>query len=301
MPYDPVTRIRLDGAHSDNIWSACWTVQNRVLTGGLDGTVKIFSVKEDYSEIKCEGISNKQKMGVTSIDIVGDGSIAIVAYQDSVIRLFSTDNMVEISTIKPGLLESYQVSISLQDDLIASGNHLGCVNLWSMQQGHERVSKLDANCKAILATKFSPTNQIGSGSSDGIVAIFDVESGKATHKIYEHAMCIRSIQFSPVDGNLVYAACDDRTVSVFDQTSGKIFKQFSFPSMARCVDVSQDRRHFIVGCSDGSVSVYDIGMQAKVKSFDAHKDQVWDCKFDKFSPASKFVSVGDDAMIQVYS
>ena len=69
--------------------------------------------------------------------------------------------------------------------------------------------------------------------------------------------------------------------------------------MALSVDISSDKRHFVVGCSDHVVSYWDLGMQRCVQKFDTpHKDCILGVKFNEDS--KRFCSVGDDALLQIY-
>ena len=71
--------------------------------------------------------------------------------------------------------------------------------------------------------------------------------------------------------------------------------------MCLSVDTSPDHRHFVVGCSDSKVLLWDLGMQKFIRSYDQHKDQVWGVSYNKQdSVGRKFASVGDDYLLQVY-
>jgi WD40 repeat protein len=128
--------------------------------------------------------------------------------------------------------------------------------------------------------------------------------------------------FSP-NSDLIYTASDDRHVSVYDLKSGKLVNSFSHAGMALTVDASPDSRHFVVGSSDCSVSLWDLGMQKRVHHYKSHNAQVWGVRFDKGhqwpsdgameeedggeggggggGSIGRFVSVGDDSLIQMYS
>jgi WD40 repeat protein len=297
MDSTPTASTKVDGAHSDNIWSLSWTTDGKILTGSLDGTVKLWSLSKD-AELVCEGASPKHHVGVTSLASVSDGSISIACYQDSKIKMFSTENMNEISSIDPGLLEAWSVSTSPNDEIIVSGTARGIVNVWSMLHGHEKISEIDAKSEFILGTAFNVDSRLAISGSDGVVSVLDIESKGVIHRIEEHAVAVRSVVFSPY-GNILLMASDDKHVSVFDLVSGSIFCKFSMPAMARSIDISQDMRHFVVGCADGSVAYMDLGMQKTISSYETHKEQVWCVGFDK-SSKTRFASSGDDALLQLY-
>lgn len=289
--------IKADGAHADNIWSVTWS-HGDLITGSLDGTIKIWSVSNDSITSKFQ--SSKQRVGVSSLAAVQDGSIAAVCYQDSVIRFYDLINKREVASIDPGLFEAHSISFSPADDVLVSGNNRGGVNVWTMQEGHEKVATLETDNKQILSTAFSIDAKLACAGIDGVVNIFDMNTQQILHKLEAHALPIRSVAFSPED-DLLYTASDDRHVNVYDVRSGAMVSSFSHSGMAYSVDASPDFRHFAVGCADYTVSVWDLGMQRRVQKFDLHADQVWGVSYDRSDHTGRrFASVGDDAMIQIY-
>ena len=293
----PQPTLRCEGAHTDNIWCVEWC-QGDLITGSLDGTMKVWSVSENISP---KFTSSEQKVGVSSIAAVQDGSLAAVCYQDSVIRLFDLINKTESAVIDPGLFEAYSICFSPADDVLVSGNNRGGINVWTMQEEHEKVATLETSNKQILSTAFSIDGKLACAGIDGMVNVFDMNTQQIVQKLEAHSLPVRSIAFSPED-DLLYTASDDRHCNVYDMKTGHLINSFSHNGMAYSVDISPDGRHFAVGCADNTVSYWDLGMQRRVKKLDSsHTDQVWGVRFDKADINGKrFASVGDDALIQIY-
>ena len=99
---------------------------------------------------------------------------------------------------------------------------------------------------------------------------------------------------------MIYTASEDRHVSVYDIKSGQLINSFSHAGKALSVDTSSDGLLFVVGNSDHNVYLWDLGMQKCISKYKSHSDMVWGVCFDKSSDSSRFVSVGDDALIQLY-
>ena len=215
-------------------------------------------------------------------------------------RFYNLPDLEEIGIIDAGLLEAWTICLSPHDDVLVAGNHRGDVNIWSMQEGRELVTTLETNNKFILSTAFSPDLKLATAGIDGNINIFDITTRQIIHQIGAHALPARSVTFSQ-QGNLVFSASDDRHVSVFDVVSGTVVNTFSHAGMCLSVDTSPDHRHFVVGCSDSKVLLWDLGMQKFIRSYDQHKDQVWGVSYDKQDGIGrKFASVGDDYLLQVY-
>jgi WD repeat-containing protein 61 len=303
---------KVEAAHTDCIWALTWAKDGQLLTGGLDGTVKLWS-----PTLVNVATSAKQKYGVNSVVASKDGSYAVACFQDAMIRIYKLPDTNEPSdvlkndkedVIDAGMLEAWTVTLSTQEDVIASGTHKGAVNLWSMRhtegsKKYDKVGTMETGCKMILSTAFNKDDsKLATAGIDGYVNVFDITTQTVVHKLEAHALPVRSVVFSP-DGHLLYAASDDRHVSVWDTLSGTLVNSFSHAGMALTVDASPDHRHFVVGCADHNVVLWDMGMQRSVQQYDQHADQVWNVAFDKADGATggKFASVGDDGLLQTYS
>lgn len=288
---------RIEGAHNDGIWTIDWKDGN-ILTGSLDGSCKLWNATEK-SEVKLVASASKQSFGITSVICANDGSFAVSVSQDAKIRLHDMKDMAEIGLIDPGILEAWTLSISPRDDIIASGTHQGSINIWSVHS-REKTSVIQSSSKFVLSTAFSSDNtKIASVGMDGILNIYDLtKEGQLSKSIEAHSLPARKVIFSE-DGNLVFTASDDRHVSVFDTKSGTVINSFSHSGMALTLDLSPDRRHILVGCSDHIVAYWDLAMQRREQSFDtSHSNFVWGVSFD--ATGNRFASVGEDALLQIY-
>ena len=140
--------------------------------------------------------------------------------------------------------------------------------------------------------------RLATSHKDGTIRVFDIATQVITHEIKSHHLQCRQVHFSK-DDNLLFSCSDDRQVTVVDTHSGRPVNSFSHSGMVLCVDPSSDDRHFLAGCADKKVVLWDLGMQRCVEKLDSqHSDQVWGVKF---SPDGKMaVSVGDDSLVQLY-
>jgi len=317
----PKPAAKAEVAHDEGIWCATFFGdEGRLLTGSLDGTLKLWPIGLE----KPLGRTRKEdgRTGITSVvaSVNTERAMAAACFQDSVIRfynlleggieemkVFDEKKQTEVGDkIECGYLEAWSISLAPDGLTIAAGNHAGAVNLFSLETGHEKIATYETGESKILvmSTAFSPSVQnqrMACSSTDGTVYIFDVLNQQLLSKLPHHALPTRCVKFSP-DGNLVYSASDDRQVCVYDTLSGTNVNQFSHAGMALTVDASLDHRHFCVGASDGSVSLWDLGMQRCENAYHSHGDQVWGVAYDpKDAACRRFVSVGDDALVQLYA
>lgn len=289
---------RVDSAHASDVWAVAWQ-GDTLLTAGLDGAVRCWQPPE-CKPSDCAASVTQMRMGVTSVAITSDGSTGVACSQNSAIKFYALPTMQEVGKIEPGLLEAWKVCLSPDDACVAAGSQHGNVNIWSIQDKEKIATLRTGSGKFIMACEFNAEGtRIACCGMDGKVHVFDIHTGKAIHSVEAHALPARSIAIS---GNLIYTASDDKYVTVLDVNSGTVVNSFPHAGVALSVSPSQDQRHFVVGCSNHSVYLWDLGMQRYQQQFNSqHSDQVWGVSFNKSDSLGKqFASVGEDGVLQLY-
>jgi WD repeat-containing protein 61 len=215
--------------------------------------------------------------------------------------------------------QAYSISVSPDSEILATGAQNNKVNLFSVADG-ESVLTIDlapgaaetsssdragTGKNVVMNSCFSADgNALAAARADGHVTLYDLQKQAISNAEAKqaHKLPCRSVCFSKDEGsNLLYSSSDDRHVAVFDRRSNRYVNHFSHNGLALSVDTSPAGRHFVVGCSDNTVTLWDIGMQRSLQTYSTHSDQVWNVRYDPNVPAGdSFVSTGDDAMIQLY-
>jgi WD repeat-containing protein 61 len=91
-------------AHNDGIWSVCWTKKsNRILTGSIDDTVKMWSGESGAHMRTLEG----HTLGVVSVVGSNNGLYAASVSLDSQIRLWDVFQHSLIKLIDAGPMEAW--------------------------------------------------------------------------------------------------------------------------------------------------------------------------------------------------
>ncbi|EPY89381.1 WD repeat-containing protein 61 [Camelus ferus] len=183
------------------------------------------------------------QLGVVSVDISHTLPIAASSSLDAHIRLWDLENGKQIKSIdagpghsvvivvlgtpqlkkrvldgskeKDGVLDAWTLAFSPDSQYLATGTHVGKVNIFGVESGKKEYS-LDTRGKFILSIAYSPDGKyLASGAIDGIINIFDIATGKLLHTLEGHAMPIRSLTFSP-DSQLLVTASDDGYIKIYD-------------------------------------------------------------------------------------
>ncbi|EGD72761.1 hypothetical protein PTSG_04491 [Salpingoeca rosetta] len=292
-------------AHDDGIWTIAWSKDgsNTILSGSVDDTVKVW--RWDHTQLELRHRFEGHNLGVLSVDIDGKGETAVSSSIDSVINVWDLNGGKLLKSIDTASVNTWTTSLSPDGRYIASGSNTNEVHLFSVESGKSEGT-VDTGGKFTSAVKWSPDNQhLACAGMDGTVSLFNTE-GKLQYKfgsddksrLHDHSKPVRGLSFSP-DGSLLYTACDDGYIKMFDVRSGKIAGSLSgHSSWVLCVDASIDGEHIVTGSSDKTVKVWNIKERQCEHTFDDHTDQVWAVSFDH---TGKCIASGsDDQAIIIY-
>ncbi len=140
----------------------------------------------------------------------------------------------------------------------------------------------------------------------GALGIADGTSVKvystATHTImgrfvHGHRKQILSIDIS-IDSTLLISGGKDSTAVLWNLHNGQQLERLRVGGMVTAVALSGDSRYAALGCTDHTVSLYDINKKQIVQVFDGHRDDVTSVAF---SPNGKYLaSASGDKTINVY-
>ncbi|RWS16827.1 WD repeat-containing protein 61-like protein [Dinothrombium tinctorium] len=303
-------------AHDDGIWSVAWVKgkvdeMNHIVTGSIDDTVKAwqwFGLLKKLNFLVCFLIRNEERLnlryifeghalGVVSVDINSEGTIAASSSLDSHIRFWDLNSGTQVQSIDAGPVDAWTVCFSPDSKLIATGSYSGKINLYNTETG-TREAQLDTKGKFPLTIAFVNGKSVASGATDGMIKIFDVESGKLVKTLEGHAMPIRSLAFSP-DCQFLVTASDDCHLKVYDVQNADPLRTLSgHGSWVLSVSFSPNNNNFASSSSDKTVKIWEVRSNECVHTFSEHTDQVWCCKYNH--NGSRLVSVSDDHSILIY-
>jgi WD repeat-containing protein 61 len=290
-------------AHEDSIWSCAWGARSEkdgtenIVTGSVDDIVKIWKWSNDHLELrhKLEG----HLLGVISVDINRQGTIAASSSLNSQIRLWDIELGKQIKEIDAGPVDAWTIAFSSDSQFLASGTHTGKINLFGVESGKREVQLDTRGGKFALSIAYSPDGKyIACGAIDGIIYIFEVNSERLIHTLEGHAMPIRGLSFSP-DSTLLVTASDDSHIKIYDVAQGTLIGTLSgHGSWVLNVAFCPDNTHFVSCSSDKTVKVWDASSRQCVHTFHDHTDQVWCARYN--SSGSKIVSVSEDRAVHIY-
>ncbi len=191
--------------------------------------------------------------------------------------------------------------------LAMAGGSANCVRLWDVLENKE-VSKFEIASDSenkrreefTLSVAVSPDGAYIAGSGmDGIISIFDKESGTLVSQCKEHSKPIRKIFFTP-DSKYIVSACDDMLVGMFEVATGTAVQIMSgHESWVLGLAIHPDGNLLATGGSDGKVKLWDLENNKCLQTVSEHADQVWGVAWS--DDGKRLASVSDDRSVIVYA
>ena len=138
-----------EAAHNDGIWCCDWrqvkheeedTVEEIIVTGGVDDVVKIWNYKDGELQFKHQ--LTEHSLGVVSVALSSDGRKVASSSLDSVIIVCDTNTGAKIATMETGPVDAWSVIFTSDDQFVVSGSHSGSVNLFNVETGKNYFSIL---------------------------------------------------------------------------------------------------------------------------------------------------------------
>jgi WD40 repeat protein len=153
----------------------------KLATGGVNGLVKIWDVETGMEDLSVDADTNGN--GMINLTFSPDGKYLATVSDDiksnSVVKIWDAIIEDEIFTLTGRTTgRIFDVAISSDGTLMATGGETGALKLWDLKTGGERLS-LKAHNAAIVSIDFtSDGKHMITGSLDGTARVWDILTGE---------------------------------------------------------------------------------------------------------------------------
>ena len=138
------------------------------------------------------------------------------------------------------------------------------------------------------------------GCDDGIIRVFDIDSGNAVVEIPAHASGIKKIATSPINGDILSAAYDQKII-VWDAVTfaRKVDLQCNPTTWERSFNWTPDGKHILAGTFDGTAPMWDAATGQCLREF-GERGQGNLCLNDVSATGDgRFATVSDDGFVRL--
>lgn len=186
--------------HQAPVETVTWTSDNRIISGSLDGTARIWEPESG----KCLTVL-PAGLGASCVAGSFDGSRVAVGSKDSLIREYTMDGK-PLRELK-GHCGYIRALAYLPDGRLASCADDGTILLWG--EKIEPLLKLEGHRGGVLALAVLDGQHVASAGRDGTVRMWDPASGKQLWNKTEHRGYVTCLSVG-AQGNLLSSGRDGR-------------------------------------------------------------------------------------------
>jgi WD40 repeat protein len=156
-----------------------------------------------------------------------DGKYLATAGDDQTVRLWDVTSGAEVRRMSGHKQRAFHVAFHPDGHLLASAGGDGAVQLWDVATGRVRRTLLHEG--GVYRVAFSPNGWLASssfqqhperGTVQGVIRLWDPDSGKKLLTLAGHTDMISSLAFSR-DGKRLASGSSDRTIKLWDPRSGQ--------------------------------------------------------------------------------
>lgn len=264
----------LSGAGDNNLilWDRETAVQKRVLRG--------------------------HKGGINDCEYSTDGSQILSASGDRTLKLWKRSSGQVLRTFKG---QGYGVSsCAFSKDgrrILSTAYFDKKLRVWNSQTGTlERTIVVGGT---LSSAEFSRNGElIYSLGSNGMVCVWQSDSGRLVKSLEGHRDQVSCFAFSP-SGQEIVTGAHDGTLKLWNRKTSSLLRTMTaeVPGITSCA-FSPDGATIITGLADGNLKLWDYKTEKLIRVFDDHVGKVYCCDF---SPDGRqIVSGGDDATVKLW-
>ena len=294
----PGTTLYAYRGHTQAVKSVAWVANQRVASGGLDSTVRVWDAMTGSSLLVYNGHKTEVKSLAVSPDheyiASGDGNGKIHIWDVTT----GDDRFTPLVNDQGSAVRS--VTWSPDGHAIAIGGEDSIVSLWEVQTG-TRIFAYSGHSGPIRSVAWSPNGQfLASGGVDKTVQVWSATSRKqqALLTYQGHSDIVWGVAWSP-DGTRLASASQDGTIPVWNATTGVLIVRHTVPSgKAESVAWSPNGQSLAGGSDDGTVQVWSMTTGQLVLTYHQQKSTIWSLSW---SPDGQHIaSASNDATVNVW-
>jgi WD40 repeat protein len=245
--------------HTDAVISVAFSPEGNALSGSADDTLRQWDTEtgKEIDVFSMNKSNNSSAIGLLySMAFSPENNRAVLSgSRGNTPKLWNTLKGEQTDSFQGHTNEVYLVAISNDGSKILSASDDGTMKVWDIESG-EATHTLQEN--QVWSAAFSPDGSQFLMGGEGIVKLFDTNSGKEMHTFNGHSGRVYSVAFSP-NGNEAISGGHDGTIKMWDIESGIETHTFKAHSdVVSSLAFSPNGNQVISGSYDKTLKLWEI-------------------------------------------
>jgi len=201
--------------HEGTVWAVAALPSDRLLTGGRDGTARVWAWREGHESLRLEGHGGP----VVAVATFPVGERLVTGSEDKTARVWRANDGRELLQLAGHTGGVHAVAV-LEDGLrIVTGSWDKTARLWNASDGSQ-VRVFSGHEYGMVAVALLPDGaRLLTGSADGTARLWALGDGTELQELRGHKGVVNAVA-APSDGQSVATGSDDQTVRIWNVADG---------------------------------------------------------------------------------
>jgi WD40 repeat protein/serine/threonine protein kinase len=264
-----------------------------IATGGDDSTIRLWDAETGQVKRVLRGHSEV----VLSVAYSTDGDLIASGSLDGYVRLWDPATGKERRILAGHGAGIRDVCVDPKGVFVASASYDKSVRIWNMASGiNLQVLK---HLDSAVGCAFHPfKDRLASVTSDGLVHLWDTQTGTKLHEMQGHNGPTVAVAFSKT-GDELFSSSADATVRVWNSESGAFKRSLELGARAGSIDTNSHTNLIGVPLSNGTSAIYPAD-GTKVRTLFRGHTRIINAL--SFSPdGTQAVTVSDDETVRTWN
>ena len=249
-----MTALDLAG-HTAPVTSGAWLDENRLITGGVDGVLRLW----DATSGSEQGQINGHMTSINSAGWAADGTMLALGLSDATARIWRADGEQELFQLTGHSSWVSSLSFSPDSSRLLTADFNGQIRLWDTNSG-ELLDRLGSHRAIVNSVGWAPAGQYAaSGGKDRLIQIWDTTTlSQPLFITLTHSASVEALAFSP-DGAFLASGDAEGNLLIWDWQKQQVSQQLNGHSDAvRAISWSPDGTQLASSSNDGTIRVWSL-------------------------------------------